>query len=251
MAATRISDVRQLPFQVRGSLQTLLALRLIAPHDPDFFRLLLDKIAHSPDFFRNAPLILDVGRLAQDEPIDLAAFVEQLHQHRLMPVGIQNGSPAWDEAALEIGLAVFGAGSEPKPPPERGTAPGAPRKTGAVPASAATAASARGAALVVREPVRGGQQITTDGDLVVLATVSPGAELAAGGHIHVYGSLRGRAFAGIGGDETALIFCDQLEAQLLSIAGAHLVNEEIDAAKLRKRACVALEHERLVIQTLP
>ena len=241
--------MRQLPFQVRGSLQTLLALRLIAPDDPDFFRLLLDKIAHSPDFFRNAPLILDVGRLAQDEPIDLAAFVAQLHQHRLMPVGIQNGSPAWDEAALEIGLAVFGAGSEPKPPPERGTAPSSSRKSGAVPTPAA--ANARGAALVVREPVRGGQQITTDGDLVVLATVSPGAELAAGGHIHVYGSLRGRAFAGIGGDETALIFCDQLEAELLSIAGVHLVNEEIEPAKLRKRACVALEHERLVIQTLP
>ena len=53
--AARIpGEVRQLPFQVRGSLQTVLTLRLLAPDDPDFFRLLLDKIAHSPDFFRNA-----------------------------------------------------------------------------------------------------------------------------------------------------------------------------------------------------
>jgi septum site-determining protein MinC len=247
VAATRVSDVRQLPFQVRGSLQTVLALRLIAPHDPDFFRLLVDKIAHSPDFFRDAPVVLDVSLLAQQEPIDLADFVEQLHQHRLMPVGIQNGSPAWDAAALAVGLALFGAGSEPRAVVERPAAAAAPPRV----AARAPVPPRRGAALVVREPIRGGQQITADGDLVVLAAVSPGSELAASGHIHVYGSLRGRAFAGIHGDESALIFCDQLEAELLSVAGVHLVNEEIEPAKLRKRACVALEHERLVIHTLP
>jgi septum site-determining protein MinC len=254
VAATKLSDVRQLPFQVRGSLQTVLTLRLIAPDDPDFFRLLLDKIAHSPDFFRNAPLVLDVGRLVDREPSDLAAFAGQLRQHRLMPVGIQNSTPAWNEAALAAGLAVFGAGSDAAAPPaanaERTTAPAAPAVR-AAPAAALVPPARRGPALVVREPVRGGQQITAEGDLVVLAAVSPGAELAAAGHIHVYGTLRGRAFAGIGGDEGALIFCDQLEAELLSVAGVHLVNEEIPAAKLRKRACVALEHERLVVHTLP
>ena len=220
----------------------MLALRLLAPDSPDFFPLLVDKVAHSPDFFRHAPVVLDVGPLAASSPIDLAAFVERLREHRLTPVGIQNGSPAWNEAALAAGLAVFGAGSQPREaaPPEG--PPAAPRRP------AATAAVPRRApALVVREPVRGGQQITTEGDLVVLASVSPGAELAATGHIHVYGTLRGRAFAGIEGDESALIFCDQLEAELISIAGVHLVNEEIEPRLLRKRARVALEHERLVI----
>jgi septum site-determining protein MinC len=246
VAASRVSgDVRQLPFQVRGSLQTVLTLRLLAPQDPDFFRLLLDKIAHSPDFFRNAPLVLDVGRLTAGEPFDLAAFVDRLRQHRLTPVGVQNGSPAWNEAALAIGLAVFGAGSEVREPPER-----SPSRGARPPVVAAPTAPRRGPALVVREPVRGGQQITADGDLVVLAAVSPGSELAATGHIHVYGTLRGRAFAGIEGNEAALIFCDQLEAELLSVAGVHLVNEEIEPTKLRRRACVALEHERLVIHVL-
>lgn len=242
MAATRVGESRPAPFQVRGSLQTLLALRLIAPDDPDFFPMLVDKIAHSPDFFRDAPLILDVGRLADGPPFDLAAFAEQLRRHRLAPVGIQNGSPAWNEAAQAAGLAVFGAGSEP---PAR--APAASRPAPRAPAPAPR----RGPSLVVQEPVRSGQQILAEGDLVVLAPVSPGAELAASGHIHVYGTLRGRAFAGVEGDEGALIFCDQLEAQLLSIAGVHLVNEEIEPAKLGKRACAALEHERLVIRTLP
>jgi septum site-determining protein MinC len=248
VAAAKVSgEARQLPFQVRGSLQTVLALRLITPDDPNFFPLLVDKIAHSPDFFRDAPLVLDVGRLASGPPIDLAAFVERLHQQRLMPVGIQNGSPAWNEAAIAAGLAVFGAGSQPREPTER--PPAAPARQAA---AAAPAPAARGRpALVVREPVRGGQQITTDGDLVVLAAVSPGAELAAVGHIHVYGALRGRAFAGIEGDESAMIFCDQLEAQLVSVAGVYKVNEEIDPKQLRKRARIVLEHERIIIHTAP
>jgi septum site-determining protein MinC len=252
VAAAKVSgEARQLPFQVRGSLQTVLALRLIAPDDPNFFPLLVDKIAHSPDFFRDAPLVLDVGRLASAPPIDLAAFVERLHQQRLMPVGIQNGSPAWNEAAVAAGLAVFGAGSQPREPVER--PPAASARQAAMPApAAAPAPAARGRpALVVREPVRGGQQITTDGDLVVLAAVSPGAELAAAGHIHVYGALRGRAFAGVAGDEGAMIFCDQLEAQLVSVAGVHKVNDEIDPKQLRKRARIALEHERIIIYIAP
>ena len=250
MAATKApGEARQVPFQVRGSLQTVLTLRLLVPDDPNFLPLLLDKIAHSPDFFRNAPLVLDVGPLAAREPLDVAALAERLREHRLMPVGVQNGSPAWNEAAMRAGLAVFGAGGSARAPAEGhagagGAAAGSPSSRAVPPARARPAT-------VLREPVRGGQQITADGDLVVLSAVSAGAELAAAGHIHVYGILRGRAFAGIEGDEEALIFCDQLEAELLSIAGVHLVSEEIDPRHLRRRARVALEHERLVIHTLP
>src|SRR3954451_11279677 len=98
------------PFQVRGSMQTILWLRLLEPGHPDFFALLLDKIAHSPDFFRAAPVVLDVGQVADREPVDLADFAARLREQRLFPVGIQNGSPAWNEAALAAGLALFGAG---------------------------------------------------------------------------------------------------------------------------------------------
>jgi septum site-determining protein MinC len=66
--------------------------------------------------------------------------------------------------------------------------------------------------------------------------------------VHVYGTLRGRAFAGIDGDESAMIFCDQLDAQLLSIAGVHLVSEEIDPQLIGRRVRVRLDGERLVIQ---
>ncbi|MGD9511528.1 MAG: septum site-determining protein MinC [Geminicoccaceae bacterium] len=232
---------RQAPFQVRGSLQTVLSLRLLEPDDPNFIPLLVDKIAHSPDFFRNAPIVLDVGAIVARAPLDLALLVEHLRQHRLTPVGIQNGNDDWNELALAAGLAVFGAGS-PQRAPASEAAPTRPSPVATPPRPQPTK--------VVSEPVRGGQQIVTQGDLVVLAPVSAGAELAASGHIHVYGTLRGRAFAGIGGDESAMIFCDQLEAELLSIAGVHLVAEEIDQKHQRRRARVELLNEQLVIHTL-
>ncbi len=244
LAAVKSSvEVRQAPFQVRGSLQTVLSLRLLAPDDPKFLPLLLDKIAHSPDFFRDAPLVLDVGALVGGQLLDFELLTAKLREHRLMPVGIQNGSQEWNDAAMAAGLAVFGPGS-----PARAVTEPEPTVR---PLPGRTAPPRARPSLVIRDAVRGGQQINAEGDLIVMGTVSAGAELAAGGHIHVYAPLRGRAFAGIGGDENALIFCDQLEAELLSVAGVHLVADEIDAKHHRRRARVALEHERLVIHTLP
>jgi septum site-determining protein MinC len=245
-ALKSLPESLQAPFQVRGSLQTVISLRLLAPDDPNFIPLLVDKIAHSPDFFRNAPLVLDVGALISQAPLDLALLAQHLRQHRLMPVGIQNGTAEWNEAAMAAGLAVFGAGSPAREAPES-QPPGAGRR---MPVAGLAQLPRARPARVISDPVRGGQQIVVDGDLVVTASVSAGAELAASGHIHLYGTLRGRAFAGIGGDESALIFCDQLEAELLSIAGVHLVSEAIDPKHQRRRARVALEGERLVIYAL-
>ena len=81
---------------------------------------------------------------------------------------------------------------------------------------------------IITSPVRGGQQIYAQGgDLVVISSVSPGAELLADGNIHVYGPMRGRALAGIKGDTKARIFCQQLTAELVSIAGQYKVSEDL------------------------
>jgi septum site-determining protein MinC len=167
----------------------MLSLRLLAPGAPDFFPLLLDKVAHSPDFFRSAPVVLDVATLAGQPPIDLAAFVEQLRQHRLMPVGIQNGGPDWNEAALRAGLALFGAGGNAAAPEPAG--PRAPARLGAAasPQPAAAEPPRRGPGPNRRrDRARRPADPGPDGDLVVAATVGHGAEVAAAGHVHVYGT---------------------------------------------------------------
>ncbi len=240
VASTTDQTSRSLPFQVRGSLQAVLALRLLDPEDPEFLAKLVEKIAYAPDFYRDAPIVLDLAAVTDREPIDLLQFAEELRRHRLVPVGVQNAGAAWLAEAERAGLAVFAAGG-------RGDAAAGTRAVQPPRASRRPTA-----ATVVREPVRGGQQVVAgEGDLVVLAPVGHGAEIAAAGHIHVYAPLRGRAYAGIEGDESAMIFCDQLDAELVSIAGVYVVNEEIDTALLGRRVRISCMGDRLHLAPLP
>ena len=96
--------------------------------------------------------------------------------------------------------------------------------------------------------MRSGTQIyAKDGDLVVTAPVSAGAELIADGHVHVYGPLRGRAIAGARGDTEARIFVQRLEAELLAVAGRYMVSEAIAPEHLRRAVQVALVEDELRI----
>jgi septum site-determining protein MinC len=51
--------------------------------------------------------------------------------------------------------------------------------------------------MLLNESVRSGQRLTfAEGDLIIVGSVGSGAEIVAGGSIHIYGALRGRAYAG-------------------------------------------------------
>jgi septum site-determining protein MinC len=97
--------------------------------------------------------------------------------------------------------------------------------------------------LTVKQPVRGGQVIyATRGDLVVLAPVNAGAQVIADGHVHVYGPLRGRALAGAQGMADARVFCQSLEAELVSVAGQYLLADEIPADRRGKPTQIFVEN---------
>jgi septum site-determining protein MinC len=232
-------------FQIRGHLQTLIALRLIEPGDERFFLVLQKALARSPDFFRHAPVVLDAAPVAGRPPLNLAEFARRLRQQHLVPVGLQNGDDAWSQVAINAGLALMPAGRPTKLPtaePRRETPE--PRRDEGAPR--------RNATIVVSEPVRAGQQVYAEGgDLIALAPVSPGAEVLADGHVHVYSNLRGRAHAGVRGDTGARIFCHSLEAQLVSVAGVYVVNEEIEARFLGKRVQIRCENDAIAIEHLP
>jgi septum site-determining protein MinC len=104
---------------------------------------------------------------------------------------------------------------------------------------------------IVSRPVRSGQQIYAAGtDLIVLAAVNPGAVVLADGSIHVYGPLRGRALAGIGGQVEARIFCRSLEAEVIAIAGVYRVLEEPDAQFAGQQVQVYLSQGSLMIESV-
>jgi septum site-determining protein MinC len=97
------------------------------------------------------------------------------------------------------------------------------------PADAAPSPRARASCLFIDESVRSGQTIEfAEGDVTVLGSVGSGAEIVAGGSIHVYGTLRGRALAGVAGDRTARILCQRFEAELVAIDGSYRVAENLD-----------------------
>jgi septum site-determining protein MinC len=259
-AADDVDDCPEL-FQVRSHLYNLVTLRLIEPEDHRFFPSLQNAIARAPEFFRHAPVVLDASAVAGRPPPNMAEFARRLRQQRLVPVGVQNGDEAWTQAALNAGLGLFPPGRpaemlrrQDAPPagPQEAPRPVAEPDPGVTAAPVGVAGDKSRVATVVTEPVRAGQQILArGGDLVVLAPVSPGAELLAEGHVHVYSSLRGRAHAGIGGNSDARIFCYSLHAQLVSIAGLYLVNAEIDERWLGKRVQIRCVDEAIVIEALP
>lgn len=77
--------------------------------------------------------------------------------------------------------------------------------------------------------------------------MASGAEIIAGGSIHVYGTLRGRVLAGADGNKRARIFCRRLEAELMAIDGHYIVADQIDP-QLRKAPIQAwLEGDALEI----
>lgn len=222
-------------FQIRGASFTVLTLRLTNPRDPAFFAQLADTVALAPSFYRRAPIVLDLSAVGRQTPVDLGDLCDRLQALELNPVGFQGGSPAWEQAALSAGLSAFPAGraADPASVPSR-TAPPPSRPS-----------------RIISEPVRSGQQVhASQGDLVVNAPVSRGAELLAEGHIHVYGPLRGRAVAGMGGDPQARIFCKSFDAELVSIAGIYMVSEQMDPKLVGKPVQIRRAGEQLIFEPL-
>jgi septum site-determining protein MinC len=137
----------------------------------------------------------------------------------MIPFGVRGGSQAQHTAAEAMELAILGDALVRRAAPQATQALSPEPDAKPIPAGRFT---------LITRPVRSGQRVyAAGGDLSVVAAVSAGAELMADGNIHVYGALRGRALAGMKGDTEARIFCQNLEAELVSVAGHYRVSENI------------------------
>jgi septum site-determining protein MinC len=208
-------------FQLKGSMLAITILELTHNDLERLDRQLAAKVAQAPGFFQNTPLILALDKLPQAEgEFDIARLLQVCRSHGLRTLAVR--------AILESHIAAASALDIPLLPPS-----GARERnielqpTPANQPPAAAEPQLRPSRLITT-PIRGGQQVYAQGaDLIVLSAVSAGAELLADGNIHVYGPLRGRALAGIKGDSNARIFCQQLAAEMVSIAGQYKTAEEL------------------------
>ncbi|KTD55808.1 cell division inhibitor MinC (septum placement) [Legionella santicrucis] len=202
-------------FKLKGRLYTFTVLHVLNTNINLFSQQLHDTITKAPKLFEHIPVVFDLSAVQHLE-FDLQALVQAARTHGMIPVAIQGGTALHHSLAQCQGLAVLHASStQDKPIVE--TIENSPHET------------IKTTAKLLTTPVRSGQQVVAKGtDLIVTSSVSHGAELLADGCIHVYGALRGRALAGISGDKEARIFCQSLEAELVSIAGFYRLSDAIE-----------------------
>ncbi len=222
-------------FHLKAASFTLPVLKLLVPDVQAVAAGLEAKIAEAPQFFHNTPLVIDVQALrGQGGALNFALLLGTLRGKGLIPVGITGSDEEQSEMAVTMELAVLSKGAPPRTraAPRPAEPPGKPGR-------------------LVTQPVRSGQRIyAPGGDLTVLGAVGSGAEVFADGNVHVYGSLRGRALAGVKGDQGARIFCTDLRAELVSVAGVYRVSEDIAEGLRGHTVQVYLEDGRLGIEAL-
>lgn len=230
-------------FELKAGTLNLPLLRLLSTDMNAVMKQLAAKVKQAPDFFRNIPVVIDLGMLSDRKSgVDLALLVGQLRSQGMFPIGIRGGNNAQNEAAFTLDLAILSESTIKKSTPVKPSFQTEHKKKNQYKTE-----SLQGTMLVT-EPVRSGQRIyAPGGDLVILASVSSGAEIMADGYIHVYGALRGRALAGVKGNEDCQIFCMDLQAELISVAGHYRVSESLDAAIRGKPVHIYLENQTLKV----
>jgi septum site-determining protein MinC len=227
------ASAQQLPpspaFELKAAGFTLPVIRLLGVDMDVVAEQIGAKVEQAPDFFRNTPVVIDLTGLPDAAgEVQFPLLVGLLRGYGMIPFGVRGGSPAQHVAAEAMELAILGdALVRRMGAPAGGKARPGPAEAEAAPRQAQSPTQTSGFTLITR-PVRSGQRIyAAGGDLSVVAPVSAGAELMADGNVHVYGPLRGRALAGMKGDTEARIFCQDLQAELVSVAGHYRVSENI------------------------
>jgi septum site-determining protein MinC len=183
-------------------------------------------LAGSAGFFTNRPVVLDLSAVTLSRHA-IAHLLSELRLRNLQIMGIEGADPA--ELGPDLPPLLRGgraASLEPLEPPSPETPPAPPPEP-------------EPASLLIETPVRSGQSVFfPDGDVIVLGSVASGAEIMAGGSIHIYGALRGQAFAGASGNKNARVFCRKLEAELVAI-DSHYLTAEMLGTSLHGRSAHA------------
>jgi len=269
--------------EIKGGMYTFMSLKLHTADLDIIDARLADKVQQAPGFFKGTPVVVDLTVLDDAENVDLdpANLLDCIRRHELIPIVASVGNKS-SPLASAIALPLIesssarrkqsaGAGNSDEIVEEDGNTAGKKdiakadeKKTAAKKASddsaqsdidpTLTAAEVEvviKAPMFINRPVRSGQQIyARDTDLIVMGPIGPGAEVIADNNIHVYGPLRGRALCGVSGNTSTRIFCQSLEAELVSVAGNYRLLEEIPEDLRGKPAQIWLDDDKLSIEPL-
>ncbi|WP_159567535.1 septum site-determining protein MinC [Budvicia diplopodorum] len=224
----------QSPVELKGSSFTLSVVHL-HHSEPEIIReALSEKVRQAPAFLHNAPVVLNVATLSDEA--DWLQIQQAVTNAGLRVIGISGVQTEAQKLSVQAaGLALLTEG----------------KVKAAKAATPSPAAPLAAKTRIISNPIRTGQQIyARNCDLIVTSHVSAGAELIADGNIHIYGMMRGRALAGASGDAESQIFCTQLAAELVSIAGQYWLSERIPTEFYEHSARLFLKDNILTIESL-
>jgi len=228
-AAATPASVIDLRFGQVGLLQ----VRLREVDAPAIKAELAARIASAPQFFQHTGVCLDLSALEHPpEVATLRGVIEAIRLAGMITVGVSDASPTANQLAPALDLPVLAGFRQLSRPPAqlvRAAKPAAQPASESVPEpDPEVAPPPPTSGLVHTQPVRSGQRVyARERDLIVTAAVGAGAEVMADGCVHVYGTLRGRAMAGVRGDTNARLFCQEFRAELVAIAGVFRVFETL------------------------
>lgn len=223
--------------RVRG--RSFMAL-VLAPEAPvtEWLSILDDQVRRSPAFFEGRPVVVDMSALA-DTGTDFSDLVDSLEKRDIRIIGVEGADASWTDRG------VWGR------PPLTYTSRTdryieVPEKPEILVSPVPDLPS-----LLLERPIRSGQSVLFEkGDLTIIGSVASGAEVIAGGSIHVYGTLRGRAIAGFAGHPAARIFCGKLDAELLAIDGVYRMADDIGSEFRGRPAQARLDGQSIIITPL-
>jgi septum site-determining protein MinC len=236
--------------RLRG--RSIMAL-VLAPEVPlnDWLIALDAQMDRSPNFFDARPVVVDLGSVPREQK-GVAQFLQLLEQRGIRIIGTEGAHPSWEGIeAWGRPLPVSAKPGREITVPEPIAPPSAPIKAAPHEPAHAGPAHTEANTLLIDHPVRSGQSIVFErGDITVLGSVASGAEVMAGGSVHIYGTLRGRAVAGLAGHPGARIFCSKLQAELLAIDGVYQTADGMPAKALGKPVQAWLDGEQMKISVL-
>ena len=205
---------------------------------PDWFAALDAWLTRSPSFFASKPVILEMAGLDLNLK-EYRELLSDLARRHIRVMGVENARQTLVGPHLPPVLTGGRTVNAPASPEDDAPPAGEPAKT------------EKTTSLIIDANVRSGQSIVhPEGDVTVVGRVASGAEVIAGGSVHVYGALQGRVLAGISGSPHARIFCKEARAELLCIGGVFVTAEHVSPEVEGRSLEVRLDGDELKLRIL-
>lgn len=155
------------------------------------------------EFFSGAAITVHLG----ERPVpkyELSSLKALLERRGLVLSAVQSDSNTTLDAATALDVRVFAINKVHEDKPE--TLPTDPQETGTY-------------GVMIKRTLRSGRTVRSEGHVVVLGDVNPGAEIVAVGDVIIWGKLRGTVHAGAEGDTEAVVCALDMNPTQLRIAG--------------------------------